>query len=183
MVAVSSFRKFLFLVGLAAAAMAATHAAPAKDLDEAATVALNKLYAEAPATKALGEKAKAVLVFPEIYKAALLVGGQGGNGAMFKDGKVVGHYNIGGVAVGLEGGAQTYSYAVFLMTDEAVERLKSSKGFEIGVEPNIVVLNAGAGTNVSTATAPRDVYAYVFATKGLMGGVSLQGLKITKLST
>ena len=81
-----------------------------------------------PATKALGEKAKAVLVFPSVYKAALLVGGQGGNGAMFQDGRIVGHYNIGGVAVGLEGGAQTYSYAVFLMSDEAVERLKSPRG-------------------------------------------------------
>jgi lipid-binding SYLF domain-containing protein len=175
-------RSFLFPL-LAAMAFGAVHAAPAKDLDEAATVALNKLYAEAPATKALGEKAKAVLVFPEIYKAALLVGGQGGKGAMFKDGKVVGHYNIGGVAVGLEAGAQTYSYAVFLMTDEAVARLKNAAGLELGVEPNIVVLNAGAGANVSTATTPSDVYAYVFGTQGLMGGVSLQGLKITKQSS
>jgi lipid-binding SYLF domain-containing protein len=175
-------RDFLILL-VAAVAFGSAHAAPAKDVDEAATAALKKLYAEAPATKALGEKAKAVLVFPEIYKAALLVGGQGGKGAMFKDGKIVGHYNIGGVAVGLEGGAQTYSYAVFLMTDEAVERLKSAAGFEIGVEPNIVVLNAGAGANVSTATAPRDVYSYVFGTQGLMGGVSLQGLKITKQSS
>jgi len=174
-------RRFLFPL-LAAISLGAAHAAPAKDLDDEATAALNKLYAEAPATKALGENAKAVLVFPEIYKAALLVGGQGGNGAMFKEGKIVGHYNIGGVAVGLEGGAQTYSYAVFLMTDEAVERLKSAAGFEIGVEPNIVVLNAGAGASVSTATTRRDVYAYVFDMQGLMGGVSLQGLKITKLS-
>ena len=39
------------------------------------------------------------------------------------------------------------------------------------------------GANVSTATAPRDVYAYAFGTQGLMGGVSLQALKITKRST
>ena len=174
-------RHFLFSL-LAAMALGAAHAAPAKDLDEAATAALKKLYAEAPATKALGEKAKAVLVFPEIYKAALLVGGQGGNGAMFKDGKIVGRYNVAGVVVGLEGGAQTYSYAVFLMTDEAVERLKSNAGFEVGFDPNVVVLDAGAGANVSTATSPRDVHAYVFGTQGLMAGVSLQGLKITQLS-
>jgi lipid-binding SYLF domain-containing protein len=175
-------RHFLIL-GLAAIVFGNAHAAPGNDLDQAATAALNKLYAAAPATKALGEKAKAVIVFPEIYKAALLVGGQGGKGTMFKDGKVVGHYNIGGVAVGLEAGAQTYSYAVFLMTDEAVARLKDAAGLELGVEPNIVVLNAGAGANVSTATAPSDVYAYVFGTQGLMGGVSLQGLKITKQSS
>ena len=175
-------RHFLIL-GLAAIVFGNAHAAAGNDVDQAASAALNKLYAEAPATKALGDKAKAVLVFPEIYKGALLVGGQGGKGAMFKDGKVVGHYSIGGVAVGLEAGAQTYSYAVFLMTDEAVARLKDAAGLELGVEPNIVVLNGGAGANVSTATTPSDVYAYVFGTQGLMGGVSLQGLKITKQSS
>ena len=172
----------LFFVLLGAIAVAAAHAAPAKDLDAASAAALSKLYAEAPAAKALGEKAKAIIVFPEIYKAALIVGGQGGKGAMFQNGRIVGHYSIGGIAAGLEGGAQTYSYALFLMTDEAVQRLKNARGFELGVEPNVVVLNAGAGVNVSTTTADRDVYAYVYGTQGLMAGISLQGLKITQLS-
>lgn len=163
------------------AAFGAAHAA-GKDLDEKATAALNALYASAPAARALGEKAKAVIVFPEIYKAALLVGGQGGNGAMFQDGRIVRHYNIAGVALGLEGGAQTYSYALFLMTDEAVERLATLEGYEVGVDPHVVVVNAAAGSNISTTTAQRDVYAYVYNAHGLMGGVSLQGLKITKLS-
>jgi len=171
-----------FLAAVAVLGARAAHAASAKDIDQEATAALNALYAKSPGARALGEKAKAVIVFPTVYKAALVLGGQGGNGAMFQDGRIVGHYNIGGAAIGLEGGAQTYSYALFLMTDEALASLKSSKGFEIGVEPNIVVVNAGAGANVSTTTAQRDVYAYVFDTHGLMGGVSLQGLKITKLS-
>ena len=132
-------RSFLFLL-LAAVAFGASHAAPAKGIDEEATAALNALYAQAPGAKALGEKAKAVLVFPSVFKAALLVGGQGGKGAMFQDGRIVGHYNIGGIAVGLEGGAQTYSYALFFMSDEAVERLKTLEGFELGLDPNIVVL-------------------------------------------
>ncbi len=174
-------RKFLFLL-LAAVAFGASHAASAKGIDEEATVALNALYAQAPGAKALGEKAKAVLVFPSVFKAALLVGGQGGKGVMFQDGRIIGHYNIGGAAIGLEGGAQTYSYALFFMSDEALERLKTREGYEVGVDPHIVVLNAAAGANLSTTTGQRDVYAYVYNASGLMGGVSLQGLKVTKLS-
>jgi len=177
---VSTIHRFFFLL-LAAVAVGATQAAP-KGIDEQATAALNKLYVEAPATKALGEKAKAVIVFPSVYKAALIVGGQGGNGAMFQDGRIVGHYNIGGVVAGLEAGAQTYSYALFFMSAAALERLNTAKGFEIGLDPNIVVVNAGAGANLSTTTAQRDVYGYVYGTSGLMGGVSLQGLKITRLA-
>jgi lipid-binding SYLF domain-containing protein len=67
------------------------------------------------------------------------------------------------------------------MTDEAVQRFKLSEGYELGIEPNVVFGDSGAGANVSTTTAQRDVYGYVFDTHGLMGGVSLQGLKITKL--
>jgi lipid-binding SYLF domain-containing protein len=181
MYATLSIRRF-FTFFAAFAIAAAAHAAPPKDIDAQATAALNKLYAEAPAARALGEKAKAVLVFPNVYKAALLVGGQNGDGVMFEDGKVVGHYNIAGVAVGLEGGAQAYSYALFFMSDAAIEGLNSVKGFEVGVDPNVVVANAGAGTNISTTTVQKDVYGYVYGTSGIMGGVSLQGLKITKLS-
>jgi len=175
----------LFLSFLAAAALVgarAAQAASAKDIDREASAALNALYAKAPGARALGEKAKAVIVFPSVYKAALIVGGQGGSGAMFQDGKIVGHYNIAGVVAGLEAGAQTYSYALFFMSDAALERLNTAKGFEIGLDPNIVVVNAGAGANLSTTTAHRDVYGYVYGTSGLMGGVSLQGLKITRLA-
>ena len=174
-------RRFLFLL-LAAVAFAAPQMAAAKGVDEDATAALKALYEQAPGAKALGEKAKAVLVFPRIRKAALLIGGQGGKGAMFQDGRIVGHYNLGGVAIGLEGGAQTYSYALFFMSDKALERLQTLEGYEIGLDPNIVVLDAAAGANLSTTTGQRDVYGYIYNASGLMGGVSLQGLKITKLS-
>ena len=173
---------FLFLLASLALGARTVHAESTVDLDKNATAALKALYAQSPATKALGDKAKAVIVFPSVFKAALLVGGQGGNGSMFQGGKIVGHYNIAGVIAGLEGGAQTHSYAVFFMSDAALARLNDVKGFELGVDPNIVVLNAAAGANVSTTTAQHDVYAYVYDGSGLMGGVSLQGLKITKLS-
>jgi lipid-binding SYLF domain-containing protein len=167
----------VFLSFLAAAALVearAAQAASAKDIDQEATAALNALYAKSPGARALGEKAKAVIVFPSVYKAALIVGGQGG--------KIVGHYNIAGVVAGVEAGAQAYSYALFFMSDAALERLHTAKGFEIGLDPNVVVVNAGAGANLSTTTAHRDVYGYVYGTSGLMGGVSLQGLKITRLA-
>jgi YD repeat-containing protein len=176
----SFFALLLTTVVLGAAPM--TRAESAKNIDDESTAALKALYAKEPGAKALGEKAKAVIVFPSVYKAALIVGGQGGNGAMFQGGKIVGHYDIAGVVGGLEAGAQTYSYALFFMSDAALERLNSIKGFELGVDPNIVWVNAGAGANISSTSAQHDVYGFVYDANGLMGGISLTGLKITKLS-
>jgi len=156
------------------------YAAPATPLDQQAQAALDALYASSPGAKALGAQAKAILVFPDIRKAALVLGGQGGDGVMFSDGKIVGHYNANGVLVGLEAGAQSYAYALFLMSDNAVRNLRANNGFELGVDPNIVVVDAGAAKEITTSTTRADVYSYVFGQKGLMGGVAVQGLKISR---
>jgi lipid-binding SYLF domain-containing protein len=66
------------------------------------------------------------------------------------------------------------------MTDEALSKFEKSDGFEIGAEANVVFLDSGAAAGASTATAGAPVYGVAFGQKGLMGGVSLQGTKITK---
>jgi len=167
---------FILLASLGIARVAA-----AQSLDKDASAALNALYKSTPAAKALGAKAKAILVFPDIKKAAVLIGGQTGQGAMFVDGKVVGHYRADGVLAGLELGAQSFAYVMFFMSDKALQNLHASKGFELGTDPNIVIVDAGAAKNISTTTAQADVYSYIFGQKGIMGGISVEGLKITRL--
>lgn len=157
-------------------------AAPAAGaLDDDARAALNALYETSPGARALGEKAKAILVFPDIRKAAFLLGVQSGQGVMFANGKVNGHYSADGVLGGVEAGVQSFAYAVFFMSDAALKNLQRTKGFEIGADPNIVVIDAGAAREISSRTSRADVYGYVFNQKGLMGGIALQGLKITRL--
>ena len=178
------FQTVILILALVAATLAGlrtAYAAPAQSIDQDAQAALEALYAGSPGAKALGAKAKAVLVFPDIHKAGFIVGAQFGNGVMLKNGKAIGYYNVNGVLAGLEAGAQSFAYAVFFMSDAALDRLERSKGWEIGADPNIVVVDAGAAEQISTATLQSDVYAYVFNQKGLMGGVALQGMKITKI--
>jgi lipid-binding SYLF domain-containing protein len=177
------FQALVLTLVLAAAAVAGVrpaYAAPEQVLDQDAQAALDTLYESTPAAKALGAKAKAILVFPYIHKAALVIGAQSGDGVMFRNGRIIGHYRVDGLLAGLEAGAQSYGYAVFFMSDAALERMKTAKGLEIGTDPNIVVVDAGAAKDISSSTAQADVYSYVFNQKGLMGGIAVQGLKITK---
>ena len=78
-------------VVLALAAMPGIVAAGGVDDD--AQAALQKLYATQPVAKRIGEKAKAVLVFPKMVKAGFMIGGQYGEGALIQAGQIVGHYN------------------------------------------------------------------------------------------
>ena len=156
-------------------------AASAEEIDREVATALKLLYHHTPKAKELGAIAKGILVFPNIYKAGFIVGAQVGEGALLVGGKTVGYYNTVAGSYGYQAGVQKFSYAMFLMTDSALEYLNNSDGWEIGVGPSIVVVDAGKAKTLTTTTAKDDIYAFIFAQKGLMAGLGLQGSKITKI--
>jgi lipid-binding SYLF domain-containing protein len=157
-------------------------AASAAEINRDARNALQKLYTKSSSAKALGEKAKAILVFPGITKGGFIVGGQYGEGALMKEGKTTAYYNTVSVSYGLQAGIQKYGYVLFFMTDSAQAYLDKSDGWELGTGPSIVILDVGAAAGISTTTAQSDVYAFFFDQKGLMAGLGLQGTKVTKIS-
>ena len=146
-----------------------------------ANAALKSLYTSEPVAKMIGEKAKAVLVFPDIVKAGFLVGGQYGEGMLLRDGKFVAHYRSVAASYGLQAGVQSFGYALFLTNDKALAYLDKSDGWELGVGPSIVIVDAGKAKTLTNLTLKDDVYAFIFDQKGLMAGAGIQGSKITKL--
>jgi lipid-binding SYLF domain-containing protein len=153
----------------------------AATLDQDGQRALNSLYAKVPAAKTIGGKAAAVLVFPKVTKAGFGIGGQYGEGVLLKGGKPVAYYNTAGVSTGLQAGAQTYGYAMFFMNEAALKALDNTQGFEVGAGPSLVVMDEGKAKTMTSATIDKDVYAFVFGQKGLMGGAGIQGNKITRI--
>ena len=178
-----SVARTFFLLMAAFISLVAPRLAAAEEsmLAQDSRAALKSLYDGSPGAKALGDKASAVLVFPNVVKAGFILGGQGGDGILFTKDKVTGHYNTAAVSVGLQAGAQSFGYVLFFMSDKVLSDFRASKNFQIGVGPNIVVIDAGAAKDVTTLTAKADIYAVIFDQKGLMAGIGLQGSKITKL--
>jgi len=157
------------------------HAASASELSSTARAALKKLYAANPSTKTLGNKATAILVFPKIVKAGFMVGAQGGDGAMLRGGKVIGYYRSLAGSYGFQAGVQSFGYALFFMNQAAINQLNDTDGWEIGTGPSLVLVDEGFAKSMTTNTLTSDVYAYTFNQKGLMGGIGLQGSKITRI--
>jgi lipid-binding SYLF domain-containing protein len=172
---------FVIAVSLAIASHGVSASGKGGDVAKAQS-ALTSLYQKVPSTKALGAKARGILVFPEITKAGFVVGGQHGDGVLFQGGRAVAFYRTSGASFGLQAGAQTFGYAMFLMTDKAVKQLDAANGWEIGTGPTVVMIDEGKAANLTTTTAKDDIYAFVFGQKGLMAGISLEGSKITKSS-
>jgi lipid-binding SYLF domain-containing protein len=174
-------RLALFALLMAAASVIPGHAADRGKLEREATAVMTKLYQKYPEARKLEQKAAAILVFPEVYKAGLMIGGETGDGVMRVKGKTVAYYNTSGVSYGLQAGAQKYGYALFIMTPSALKSIETADGFEIGTGPSVVVMDDSMARKTSTTTINKDIYAYIFNQKGLMAGLGIQGNKLTRL--
>jgi len=157
-------------------------AAKAAEIDQKVDEALAELYKTTPAAVEISKVAKGVLVFPRITKAGFVVGGLVGTGALRVNGETEGYYRVVAGSYGLQAGIQTFSLALFFVTEDALDYLEKSKGWEIGVGPSIVVVDKGFAKSFTTTTAKSDIYAFFFSQKGLMAGLGLQGSKITRIN-
>jgi lipid-binding SYLF domain-containing protein len=181
-----SRKNFLRLAMLFAALVSFAGALDARadtkaELNRDGSRVLKTLLKQNKAARILAEKAIGILVFPSITKAGFMVGGQIGDGVLFKKEKPVGYYNSVAASYGYQVGVQKFGYALFFMNQKSLDYLNQSGGFEVGMGPSIVVVDEGMGKSMTSTTATQDVYAFIFSQKGLMAGMGLQGSKITKL--
>jgi len=154
-------------------------ASDAAEIDRDASAALQRLYHIDRRASGLGSKAAGVLIFPRIVKAGFIFGGQGGKGVLRRGGRTAGYYTIAAASFGLQAGVQWFSYVLFFMNENALRYLDKSDGWAIGTDPNVVVVDRGAGATLNSTTLAKDVIAFPFGQKGLMADLSLQGSKIT----
>jgi lipid-binding SYLF domain-containing protein len=156
-------------------------AASAAEIDAKADNALNDLMKTNEGARALAAKAKGVLIFPSIIKGGFVFGGAYGEGALRIGGRPAGYFRSIAASYGLQIGAQSFSYALFFMTDRALDYLSNSNGWELGVGPSLVVADEGFGKKASTTTLQAEIYAFIFAQEGLMAGLGIEGSKITPI--
>lgn len=155
-------------------------------LDNDIRAAITHLLETTPAAKELAATAKGALVFPNVTKAGFLVGIEYGDGALVKRRANGGYYiskyyNLKSASYGLQAGVQSFGYVMALMTDEAVEYVETTNGWELGVGPSIAVVDEGAAMGISTTTAKSDIVAFTFGQQGLMAGMGIEGSKISRV--
>lgn len=163
----------IFAAGLGGGA---AQAASAESINQEVTVAQAELLA-IPGAERLYESAAAVLIIPNVTKASAIVGGAYGEGALLIDGAVNSYWSYGAASIGFQIGAQQTRQALFFMTDKALDDFLAAKGFEIGADAEITVLDDGAELAVDTTKDSKPIVAVVYHRGGLHGGVSLQGGK------
>ncbi|MBL8667505.1 MAG: hypothetical protein JNM48_08595 [Rhodospirillales bacterium] len=156
-----------------------------KEIRAEAEATLTRLYNQDAAARNLSRRANGILVFPEITKGGVGIGGSYGEGVLFVGGKPSGYYSVGSGSLGLTLGAQSFSQVIMFMTPEALQSFRKSKGWEAGVDGSVVAIDEGKAASYSTiqdTTQPVDpVIGFTFGQQGLMFDASIKGAKFTPI--
>lgn len=155
-------------------------AKPAQSANQRVSDAMNvvRQLEQEPRMKQLLQQAKGVLIVPKYGRAALGVGAQGGAGLLLlkrADGGWSGpaFYDLGGLSVGLQAGAEGGPIAMVLNNDKAVSEFMKKNNFALSAEAGITVITWSKLAQGTAGTG--DVVAWSGA-KGLFGDAVTVGL-------
>ena len=169
------------VVGVGMMLAAPAWAETAAEIDAGVEAARDACAADIAGCETAAEKAQGMLVFPKVTKGAIGVGGSYGEGALIVDDKTQGYYSTAAASIGLQLGGETYSQIIMFTTPEALADFRNSSGWEAGANAKVAMIDQGKAADVNSLIADNPVVAFIFGQKGLMGDLSVQGSKITKL--
>lgn len=167
----------IFGLGAATTSFADTKA----EIDANVAKTMTQFYSLHAANKSLAGKSAGMLIFPKVTKAGIGIAGEHGQGVLQVNGKTVGYYSIGAASVGLTVGAGTHHEVIMFMTKESLDKFTGSDGWSIGADAGITIVQAGTTGDYDTKTEQKPILGFIFGEKGLIGDLSLEGSKISKL--
>ena len=175
----------------------AIYSAPAKadpyntaaEITSSSRLALENLTSDielGPTVKKFLKNSKGIMIFPEVLKAALLIGGEGGSGVlMVKQANGAwsypAFYTMGSVSFGFQAGGQSQQTILFIMTQDGLDAILNEQ-VKVGADISAAAGPRGVGAEAATTVAGgKDVYVYSL-NKGLFVGASIEGAIIAKRS-
>jgi len=134
-----------------------------------------------PGSRELAGKARGILAFPKVYAAELGIGGEYGAGALQMGGKTLAYYKTTSLSIGFQAGAQSKGLVLMFMTQDALDKFRSSGGWTAGADASVAVLKQGANGTIDSSSATAAVNAFALTNAGLMAATTIDGSKISKL--
>ena len=165
----------MLLIGLVLSVPAFSQNAKEKELIEDSRNAQAEFVKSDSLMQSLFANAHGYVIFPNVGKGAIGVGGAAGNGIVFQNGTPIGSAKLKQVSIGFQLGGQTYREVIFFENQAALDRFKQDN-FEFAAQASAVAATKGASANVKY----RDgVMVFTQEKKGLMYEASVGGQKFS----
>ena len=130
--------------------------------------AFNKTDAD---MKKLFDNSYAYVVFPNVGKGGLGVGGAFGNGIVYQKKTAIGIAKLSQVSIGFQAGGQGYREVIFFENKSNFDDFKENK-LKISAQVSAVIAASGASANASYANG---ILIFVQVKGGLMYEISVGG--------
>jgi len=121
----------------------------------------------------LFSKAYGYVIFPNVGKGGLGVGGAAGNGVAYEGGVEIGMAKLSQLSIGFQAGGQAYREVIFFETKEELDRFRKNK-VEFSAQVSAVAAKAGASAD---ATFVDGIMVFTMQKGGLMYEASVGGQK------
>ncbi len=180
---------FTMLIALASCRSSGEFGSEAEQLVDRSRGSMQSMMSDNqyPSLVNLATRAKAIIIVPNLIRAAFFFGGRGGNAVMLvrhEDGKwsAPAFYTLGGISWGLQFGGQTSELVITVMTEKGLNAILKRE-VTLGADAGIAIGELGKGANASTGLDSKaDMYAFA-RSEGLFVGVSLEGSVIAPRET
>ena len=128
-----------------------------------------------PSMKKLFANSYGYVIFPNIGKGAVGVGGAAGNGTVYEKGKAIGKGKMLQVSVGFQFGGQAYREVIFFENKEALDHFKDNK-LEFAGQVSAIAAKSDASAN---SQYREGVQVFTEGKGGLMVEAAIGGQKFT----
>jgi lipid-binding SYLF domain-containing protein len=161
---------------------APAHAQTKAILDSGAAETVKQFNLLDPRHQDLENRAAGMLIFPQVTKGGIALASGYGEGVLQVNGATVGYYSIASASVGLTAGIATHSEIILFMTPDALDTFMQSKGWSIGADTGIAMMSKGMAGDYDASSLTKPILVFMFAEKGVLADLSLQGSKINKIA-
>lgn len=153
-----------------------------QELVDRAKISVDSLRSDSNLGKPINnllKRAYGVMIFPNMFKAGFILGGEGGNGVLLVKGpdgtwSSPAFFGMGSGSLGLQIGVQQSEVMLIIMNEGGLRKILNNS-MKLGADASVAVGPVGAGIEASTtANMSADIYTYSKAA-GLFGGGSLEG--------
>jgi len=128
--------------------------------------------------KNLFSSAYGYVIFPNVGKGGIGIGGAAGNGIVYEKGNIIGKAKLTQVSIGFQFGGQSYREVIFFESQSDLERFKENK-IEFSAQASAVAVTAGVSANVKYK---EGVMIFTQQKGGLMYEASVGGQKFNYTS-
>jgi lipid-binding SYLF domain-containing protein len=170
----TSFQKIALAAGLAALV-----AVPSASLAEAtikeADAAIAAIKKADPSLKKFFGKSAGYAVFPNVAKGGLVIGGAGGSGFVYVNGKPIGKTTLSQATIGAQIGGEAFYEIIFFETKESLAAFQKGE-WGMSAQVSAVALKSGASAD---AKYKEGVAVFTLMKGGAMAEASVGGQKFS----